>query len=324
MPANLPPQYKKAEESYRQAKTVSEKVAALEEMLALIPKHKGTEHVQGDLKSRLAKLRAAGEQKKGKSGPDPFHVPKHGAGQIAVVGTPNAGKSALIAAATGAPVKVADYPFSTHTPTPAMMPFEDIQIQLLDLPPVTADGMVTGMMGTLRNADAIVVCLDLAADDLLEQAEICFETMAMRGLVPEGPDVPEGGEAKSMLVVGTKIDVEGAQENLDVFLELRPDLSGLLATSAREKTGLAEFAERCFEMLDVVRIYSKEPGKDPDFEAPFTLARGSVVLDMARAVHGEIAQSLKYARIWGSGKFDGQPVQQDHILVDKDIIELHT
>jgi len=323
MPANLTPQFRKAEEVYRLASTAPEKIAALEEMLRLVPKHKGTEHVQGDIKSRLAKLRKAGEQRKGKGGPDPFHVEKHGAGQFAVVGAPNVGKSALVAAVSEARVNVAAYPFATHAPAPGMMAFKDIQIQLVDLPPVTSDGMPTGMMGTLRNADGILVCLDLSADDLLEQADICFGLMAARGLVPLGAELPEGGEAKPMLLLGTKADADHAMENLEVLRELRPDLGDLLATSAEQGAGLAELAQRCFEMLDIVRVYSKQPGEPADIDDPFTLSRGSTVVDLARAVHGDFAGSLRYARIWGSGKFDGQTVQRDHILADKDIVELH-
>ncbi|HUS45426.1 MAG TPA: GTPase [Phycisphaerae bacterium] len=323
MPANLTPDYLNAEKVFRAAKTVAERIAALEQMLATIPKHKGTEHIQGDIKGRLAKLRRAAQQQKGRGGFDPFHVEKSGAGQVALVGTPNAGKSALVAAVTKARVNVAPYPFATHAPAPGMMPFEDVQVQLVDLPPVTADGFVPGMVGAIRNADALLLCLDLSSDDVLEQAEVCLGVLAGRGIVRPGEEVPEGGTAKPMLVVGTKADLPGAEENRRVLEDLRPDLAPVLATSAATGAGFEELPPRCFEMLDVIRVYSKEPGKPPDLEQPFILPRGSTVMDLAAAVHREVAESLKRARIWGSEKYDGQPVQRDHLLVDKDVIELH-
>ena len=322
MPANLTPQYRRAEAAYRAADTAEEKIAALDEMLCVIPRHKGTEHIRGDLRKRLAKLRSAGSQRQS-GGPDPFHIPGHGAGQIAVVGTANVGKSALVGAVSNARVKVAAFPFATHAPVPGMMPFEDVQIQLVDLPPLTEDGFVTGMAGALRNADALIVCLDLSADDLLEQAETCFNAMSERGIVRQGDDVPEGGESKAMLVVGTKLDDRAATDGLDMLLELRPDLQGLLPTSTETGTGLAELAESCFRLLQIVRVYSKEPGKPVDMRDPFTLPAGSTVVDLARAVHRGLAEDLRYARIWGSGKFAGQTVQRDHILLDRDVIELH-
>jgi hypothetical protein len=323
MPANLTPDYLAAERAYRQAKTPQEKIAALEEMLATIPKHKGTEKMQADIKRRLAKTRAAAAERRKGGGLDLFHVEKHGAGQLALVGTPNSGKSALLAATTKARVVVAPYPYATHAPVPGMMPFEDIQIQLVDLPPVSPDGLVPGMMGTVRGADGILVCADLGAPDALEQVDACLATLQARGLVPPGREVPEGGAAKPMLLVGTKADLPGADANFQALQELYAGLAPIVSTSAETGEGLGELARRCFEMLGIVRVYSKEPGKPPDMDQPFILPRGSTVLGMAEAIHREMAKHLKRARIWGSEKYDGQLVQRDHVLADKDVIELH-
>jgi len=323
MPANLPPDYHKAEERFRQAKTVAEKIAALEEMYALLPKHKGTDKIQADIRRKMAKFRQAAQQARGRGGVDPFHVEKHGAGQLVLVGTPNCGKSALVRAVSGAHVKVAPYPFSTHGPAPGMMPFEDIQIQLVDLPPVTRDGLVPGMLGTVRASDGVLVCVDLSAPDLLEQMDTCLEVLAARGVVPHGTEPPEGGAAMKMLLVGTKVDRSGAAGNFEALADLRPDTLPMLATSAETGQGLEALARRCFEMLGVVRVYSKEPGKPADMDRPFVLPRGSTVLDLAGEVHRDFAEHLKRARIWGDGVYDGQPVQQDRVLSDKDVIELH-
>jgi ribosome-interacting GTPase 1 len=323
MPANLTPDYKRAEQRYREARTPVEKIEALEEMLRVIPKHKGTDHLQADIKRKLAKLREAASQKKGKGGVDVFHVDKHGAGQFAFVGAPNSGKSALVGRLTGAQTHVAPFPFATGLPAPGMMPFEDVQIQLIDLPPVTPDGFVPGMLGALRFADGLIVCLDLAADDLLEQSDVCFRSLAERGIVMAPNAPPEGGEAKPILVAGTKADLPAARGNLEALRELRPDLRDLLLVSAETGEGLAELARRCFVLLDIVRIYTKEPGEQPDMQAPFTLRRGSTVLDLANEVHRELAKGLKSARVWGSARFDGQTVVRDHVLEDGDIVELH-
>ncbi|HUU93640.1 MAG TPA: TGS domain-containing protein [Phycisphaerae bacterium] len=323
MPANLTPQYLNAEKAFRAAKTVAEKIAALEEMYATIPKHKGTEKMQGDIKRKLAKFRQAALQVKAKGGVDPFHVEKHGAGQFVLFGMPNSGKSALVGAVTKAHVNVAPYPFATHGPVPGMMAFEDVQIQLVDLPPVTREAIVPGMMGTVRGADGILVCVDLSAPDLLDQVDACLGILEGRGMVPEGREVPEGGVERRILLVGTKADVAGAADTFAALKELHAGLAPMFATSAQTGQGMDELARRCFEMLDVVRVYSKEPGKPPDMRQPFILPRGSTVLDMAADVHREIAQNLKRARIWGGGKYDGQPVQRDHVLADRDVIELH-
>ena len=343
MPANLTPMYRKAEEAFRQAKTVAGKIAALEEMYATIPKHKGTEKMQADIKHRLAKLRETAQQQKGRTGVDHFHVERQGAGQFVLVGLPNSGKSALVGALTKAHVTVAPYPFSTHLPVPGMMPFEDIQIQLVDTPPVTPDGVVPGMTGTIRAADGLLVCADLAADPL-EQADACLRVIEGRGIVPLGrparqpatarpvavpggdavaSPAPEGGSAMRMILVGTKLDLPGAAENFEALKELYKGILPVVAASAQTWQGLGEVPRTCFEMLGIVRIYSKEPGKPPDMEKPFVLPRGSTVLDVAAAIHKDIAAHLKRARIWGVGVYDGQPVQRDHVLADRDIIELH-
>jgi hypothetical protein len=323
MPANLTPAYHKAEEVFRQARTATEKIAALEEMYATLPKHKGTEKIQADIRRRMAKLREAGEQGKAHAGVDRFHVDKHGAGQFVLIGTPNAGKSALVGALTKAHVNVAPYPFATHGPVPGMMPYEDIQIQLVDLPPVTAEGMAPGMMGTVRAADGILVCVDLAAPDLLDQVDVCLKVLEGRGVVPAGRAAPEAGQAMRMILVGTKVDLPGAAENFEALKELHANLAPMAAVSAQTLQGMGEVPRLCFRLLGIVRVYSKEPGKPPDMKLPFILPQGSTVLDMAAAIHRDIAQNLKRARIWGANTYQGQAVNRDHVLADRDVIELH-
>ena len=322
MAVNLTPMYHKAEEVFRQAKTTAEKLAALEEMYALLPKHKASEKMQADLKTRMSKLRQAGEQPKARGGIDLFHVDKHGAGQYVLIGLPNCGKSALVGALTKAHVTVAPYPFATHAPVPGMMVYEDVQIQLVDMPPVTAEGPVPGMTGAIRAADGLIICIDLGAD-VLEQMEVCMGLLEGRGLVPPGRQVPEGGAAKRMLVAGTKLDLPGAAENFQAMKELYGSAVPLLAVSAEKGDNLGEIARTCFKMLSVVRIYPKEPGKPPDKERPFVLPQGSTVLDLAAVIHKGLAANLKRARIWGANMYEGAPAPREHVLSDRDIVELH-
>lgn len=323
MTTNVTPQYRKADEAFRAAKTTAEKIAALEEMHATIPKHKGTEKMVAEIRHKLSKLRGEAEQVKAHGGVDLFHIQKSGAGQVALVGTPNSGKSALVGALTKAHVHVAPYPFSTHGPVPGMMPYEDIRIQLVDMPPITAEGLPPGMAGALRNADGLMICADLAAADLLDQVETCLAVLEARGLVPVGKTPPEGGVAKKMILVGTKVDLPGAAENFEALKELYGSAMPMAAVSAETMAGTGEIPRLCFHLLDVVRVYSKEPGKPPDMEKPFVLPRGSTVTDLAAAIHRDLAANLKRARIWGANMYDGQPVPRDHVLTDRDVLELH-
>lgn len=324
MPANLTPQYLEAEQAFKEAKTVPEKLAALEEMLALIPKHKGTEKLQADIKRRLSRLREEGERR-GKTGrQDPFLVEKHGAGQVALAGFPNTGKSALVGALTRAKVIVADYPFSTALPVAGMMQFEDILIQLVDMPPMTEDSLQPGLAGALRNADALLFVVDASSDDCLDQLEGILTHLRERRVLRD--EVMEGVHAHTLedcMVVATKTDAPDAAENLEILKEYLPSGLELVATSAATGENLDTLRRRVFDLLGVIRIYTKVPGRPPDMGQPFILKKGSAVVDMAAAVHRDFPSKLKSARIWGSAKFDGQSVPRDYVLQDKDIVELH-
>jgi ribosome-interacting GTPase 1 len=329
MPANLTPEYRNAEQAFREAKTAEEKIACLERMLAVIPKHKGTEHLQGDLKRRLAKLRTAPESKGGARQRDPFHVEPSGAGQVVLMGAPNCGKSALVGAVSNGPVEVTDYPFATHAPVPGMAYHEDVPIQLLDMPPVTPESLQPGMMGAFRNADVILMVVDLSAADALEQLDACLGVLRERGVRPvphhterqERDD--EGRQLKATVVAGMKADVEGAKETLAALRELYDGRFDILPVSSVSREGLDELLAALFRILDVIRVYAKQPGQEADLEQPFVLPRSATVLDMARTVHREFPDKLKYACLWGSAKFDGQQVQRDHVLADRDVVELH-
>ncbi|MFQ5664775.1 MAG: GTPase, partial [Terriglobia bacterium] len=287
MPANLTPEYLEAEERFKQARTPEEKIAALEAMLSAIPKHKGTEKMQGDLKRRLKKLRG----EKGKKGATrhaaPIHyVEREGAGQVALVGPPNSGKSSLLAALTRATPTIADYPFTTRTPLPGMMPFENIQVQLVDLPPLDPLFPEAWVPQTIRNADAVALVVDLSDAGVLDHLTQVLERLEqakIRAGRAEG-ELPRGFVAKPTLLVGNKCDRPGARDNLEVLAELWGERFRLLPVSAQTGENLEELMRALFELLGVVRVYTKSPGKKADRQAPYVLPRGATVRDVAARV----------------------------------------
>ncbi len=324
MPANLTPEYFKAEQWFRSAATSDEKILALEQMLRVIPKHKGTDHMRADLRRKLSKLREAPVKKGGKH-TDIFHVPAGGAGQVVLLGTPNSGKSSIVGAVTNAKVAVADFPFATHAPVPGMVQYEDVQIQLVDMPPITTDYIAPGQVGTYRNCDLIGVVIDLSGD-VAEQLGACLDFLESRNLLADGetPAFDDQGNVlgKRAFCICSKCDIAraGARDELKELCEYPWEL---LEVSAETGEGLSDLGRRLFELLNIIRIYSKRPGKPADMTDPFTLPVGSTVMDLANAVHRQLAEKLKSARIWGTGVYDGQNAQRTHVLNDKDIIELH-
>lgn len=328
MPANLPPQYFETERKLRTARTAQEKISIIEELLAIIPKHKGTEKLRALYKTKIAKLKSEAQKrlaapKHGLS----FHIDKSGAGQVILVGPPNTGKSMLIKILTNANPEVGDYPFTTRSPYPAMMKFENIWIQLIDMPPITPDYLEFWHTELIKEADAILFLLDLSGPD---QAEVMndilrklkekrIELLAKRQIIPGGSSL----FYKKALIVANKKDLPLSEENLE---RLKKALEGKftpLVVSALRQDGLEELKKEIFSTLEVIRVYSKVPGKKPDLEVPFILKKGSSIIDLAKAVHKDFSQKLKYARIWSKNIPQGQMVNRDYILEDEDIIELH-
>jgi len=336
MPANLTPEYREAERAFKEAATTADKIAALEHMLAVIPKHKGTEKMQGELRRRLARLKQDSQHAR-RTGPargaPVYHVEKEGAGQVALAGAPNTGKSALVCRLTRATPEVADYPFTTRIPICGMMPFEDIQIQLVDLPPLDPQFGEAWVPQAVRSADAVLLVVDLGAIELLDEIEnsVAMLEKAKIRLGPQ-PSLPYGFVAKPALVVANKADLPGARENFQAFVELYSGRFPAVAVSAETSEGLEDLKRATFEMLGILRVYTKEPGKKADLTKPYVLRAGATVADLAGRVHKDILANLKYARVWGhpsaplgaGGKFEGQMVHRDHTLADRDIIELHT
>jgi uncharacterized protein len=335
MPANLTAAYRGAEAAYKAAVTREEKLAALEEMLRVIPKHKGTEKLQADLRSRVSKLRKEPEKKGGARGAS-HRIPREGGGQVALVGPPNAGKSSLVASLTKAQPAVADYPMTTREATPGMMPFGHVTFQLVDLPPLWNGHVESWVYDVVRAADFAWVVL--SSEDPLGGFEAVERLLANRAIrvVPAPRLAAAAGVSREVeeqrpgwrylpaLLVITGVDHPGARADLEVLHELVGGAWPWVGVSTATGEGLATLGEHTFDGLGIIRVYTKEPGQEPDLERPFTLPEGATVEALAREIHGEIAEQLKFARLWGAAAFDGQRVRGDHVLADGDVVELRT
>jgi uncharacterized protein len=323
MPANLTPQYLEAERRFRQATTPEEQLEALEAMMATIPKHKGTEHMRADIRRRMAKVRteAVRSRKSAAKGPTWHHVPREGAGQVMLVGAPNAGKSRLLAALTNANPVVAPYPFSTRAPLPGMVPFEDIKIQLVDLPPIAPETAEPWLFALIRQADGALLVADLNDDDVLDAMDRVMElTTQSRVEFARGRGQPG---AVPTVLVAAKSDAPDAAVRLELLREAYAARFEILPVSAETGEGLELLRQELFRLLGVIRVYTKAPGRRADKSVPFVFRRGITVEEAAAVVHKDFAERLKYARVWGSRTFEGQMVQREHVLEDGDVLELH-
>jgi ribosome-interacting GTPase 1 len=327
MPANLPPQYKDAEDRYRQCRTTSEKILALEEMLAIIPHHKGTDKLIAQLRKRLSQHKEESQRRVSTSRQaDPFWVKKEGAAQVVLLGLPNCGKSQILSVLTNALPLIGDYPFTTRIPLPGMMKFENVQVQIVDPPPLMDEFAETGLMSLIRNSDALAIVLDLT-EDCATQIDLILEELQQRGvrIMKKGEKRKQeiGIYFKRALLVGNKADLKEAQENCRRLLDQHSQSYPVICVSAKENLNLEEMKKEIFSLLDLVRAYTKAPGKNPDLDDPVILPQGSRVLDFASQIHKDFVHRLKFARIWGKEKYDGQMVQRDYVLQDGDVIELH-
>jgi hypothetical protein len=326
MPTNLPPEYYKIEEQFRAASDNGERIDLLEEMLRVIPKHKGTDHLRADLRKKLARLKEAGQGRKGGSKQaSAFHVEREGAGQVAVIGCTNSGKSALVASLTHAAPEVSPAPLTTWQPTPGMMAYANVQIQLIDTPPLNPDYVEPELFNLLRQVDLLLLLLNLQGD-ALQEMEDALALLAEHRILPEGRPAPAGDPRrfthKPLLVVANQVDDESLDADFAALCELLEKPCPLLAVSVTAGRNLEPLKQAIFQRLQVMRIYSKPPGRDPNLESPFVLPIGSTVEEFAGRVHKDFLENLKAARVWGQGVFDGQLVGREHVLHDGDVVEL--
>jgi len=338
MPTNVSPEYKKAEEAYRKAREPKERLDCLKEMLRTIPKHKGTDHLQADIKTRIKQLTEdlSGPKKGGRRSGPSHVVHSEGAAQIALLGPPNAGKSSLHAKLTGSHSDIGPYPYTTHLPVPGMLPYEDIHFQLVDLPPVSDEFMEPWLINTLQHADGVLLVFDISDPDCLEQVPALLERLAEKKafltaawpglgptLEPDETDDPFSLYLPTVLIAN-KSDLDPDPEEVKVLEELLGLSFPTLTMSAETGDGLDALGAFLFSALEIVRVYTKTPGNPADNDKPFTVRRGGTVHDVATLVHKDVAHDLKFARMWGDEVFDGQQVGSDHLVSDGDLVELHT
>ncbi len=329
MPTNLPPEYYQIEDQFREATTSAERISLLEEMLSVIPKHKGTDKLRAELRRKLSRMKESAESSKsGSRQVSPFVIDREGAGQAAVIGPANVGKSSLVRALTNATPDVADYPYTTAVPVPGMMQYENVQIQLIDTPPLSREYEDPQLLDLVRRCDLILLVIDLQGQPL-DQYENTVELLVAHRIIPRHLEAQHSDTLrrlfiKPMLVLVNKVDTPAFDEDFAVLCELL-DVQGdcpFIPVSTHTGRNLERMAQATFEALDIVRIYSKPPGKEPNMDAPFTLKRGSTVEDFAEKVHKDFVENLKSARIWGTAVFEGQPVGREHVLHDGDVVEL--
>jgi ribosome-interacting GTPase 1 len=331
MAVNLTPQYHEAEAEFKKAQTAEDRLAALKKMWVEVPKHKASEKLQAELKKKISAAREELEerQQKGAKKVGVSHkVPRQGAGQVIIVGPPNAGKSRLLTRLTRATPEVAPYPFTTREPHVGMMDWEDVKVQLIDTPPITADFLEGYLSSMVRSADAALLVVDLADDDAPFSAQAVLDRLEQAKAVLVGRNPDEIAdltiEYVRTLLVANKCDADGAADRLEIVREMFGDRFPIHAVGAEHGTGLEELRTAIYRFLNMIRVYTKKPGKPADMTSPFTVAEGSTLLELATHVHRDFEEKLKSARVWGTGVFDGQSVPRDHVLHDKDVVELHT
>ena len=317
MPANLPPTYYKLKHQHEAAKTDEERLSLLEEMLRIVPKHKGSEKVVSDLRRRIAKLKkgasAAGGQRSGRKGNYSEHISKQGAGQIVLLGPPNGGKSNILANFTKAKPDVSPTPYTTTTPTVGMLRYENIQFQLIDTPSIMQDFVSPTVLTLARNADLCLVVLSLASDNLLDDLDMVIALLNEADI-----GTPENGS----LIVANQLDAAGAGERLDILKEFYADAFHIYPISADTGAGRNTLLRGLYDTLDILRVYPKAPGKQIEYDEPIVLPNGATVLDAALGLHKDFA-AFRFARIWGAQWHDGQSVSRNDVVYDGDVVEFH-
>lgn len=329
MPTNLPPNYYSIDKRYKSASSDTEKIACLEEMMSVIPKHKGTDKIRADIRKRLSRIKNASQSKKSSSKKDSSYIiEKEGAGQVAVIGAPNVGKSQLVDLLTNSKPEVSVAPFTTWKPTPGMMDYKDIKIQLIDTPPLNSDYIESGMFDLIRRSDLILCLVDIQAD-AIEQLNLSNSILKDHKIVPKRLqhlyEEPRNIQFIPTIIGLNKFEDESFKENTEIFKAFLDDQEWpIIEFSAENSNNIGALKQMIFDRLEIIRVYAKSPGKPVDMTAPFVLNKNANVGEFAAKVHGDIEKNMKIAKVWGEGVFDGQMVQKDHVLSDEDIVEINS
>lgn len=325
MPTNLPPEYYQVEERFKEATTPEEKLTLLEELISSIPKHKGTDHLRADLRRKLSKMKASSQQQRKSGGPvSPYQIDKEGAGQCVLIGSGNTGKSSLVAKYTNADPEVAEFPFSTWQPTPGMLLYENVQIQVIDSPAIDMEYIEGEFVQMIRRADLILLMVDIQAD-AISQLEFAEQFLVSNRIVPIHlkEKYPErGNKYVQVLVLVNKVDNEGLEEDFHVYCDLLDVKWDCLPISVETDFNIDLMKKEIYDRLGVIRIYSKPMRKEADLSSPFVIRKGATVEDFALKVHKDFYDQLKTARLWGGADHDGMMVSRTHVLQEGDVVEL--
>jgi len=291
MPINAGPEYSAAERKFAAAKTKDQKIAALEEMIRTLPKHKGTDHMLAQLRKRLSRLKEEAEAA-GKSGArSAFSLRKEGAAQVCIIGPTQSGKSTLLNTLTNAQAAVGDHPFTTKKPNVGMMFYEDVAIQMVEIPSTFEPQYVS----IVRTCDLLLVLFDSNHDVTKQEAEI------KRLLEERAIDVP-------VLFVRNKRFVERSK---------------YVIISAKDGFGLDNLKKLIWSRLGLIRVYTKSPNGKKQLPA-VAMRPGSDVKDLTERIHKDFLKGFKFARVFNETRFSGQKVGLDYLLKDGDVVEIHT
>lgn len=346
MPINPTLEYQKAERKYHEARTIAEKIKALEEMLRTCPKHKGSEGLQQEIKTKLSKLKSLQEKQKTAGARYQISVKKEGAAQVVILGVPNSGKSTLLAKLTNAKPEIAPYPFTTKLPEVGIMDYEGVKIQVVEIPAITEDFSARDLgptfLGIVRQAELVVIIandgseLELIKNELAnsniiidkERPKIKINKSGTGGLMFVGELKGGIDKAKKILrdhgIHNGTIEFQEKVTLKDLKEVLTEGIAYVKVIIVNTKNKFDEIRERIWKNLGLIRVYTKQPGKKKDYP-PVALEEGSTVKDLAARVHKDFLKKFRFARVWGSSvKFQGAQSGLNHILRDKDIVEFHT
>lgn len=291
MPVNAGAEYFNAQKRYQEAKTLDDRIEALQEMIKEAPTHKGAEKLRAQLRKKLAQLKKEAMKSK-KAGAKPrFSIRKEGSAQVCVIGQTNCGKSSLLNALTNAKIEVADYEFTTKEPAVGMLDYDGVLIQLVEIPS-TFDSEFSSI---IYSCDLILILID-SSKDYSAQLDELIEFMNKKF------------DNKKALVVASKSDMK--------------KIDGALSISSKTGEGLEQLKKEIWSRLGLIRVYTKIPGKKRD-KKPITLKPGATVRNATRNVHKDLLKNFKFARIFNDTKFSGTKVGLDYKLRDLDVVEIH-
>lgn len=301
MPVNAGIHYQKAEQEFHEANTIPEKIMALQKMLATVPKHKSSENLQMELRSKLAKYKQLLEkERKTKTGKRSTGIKKDGAATVCLTGLTNSGKSYILKKLTDAKPKIADYEFTTKQPEVGMLDYHGIKLQVIEIPAIVRDYNETEngsmFLGIIRNADLIIFVIDISKPDYREQLKLLKDELNKNEI------------SNKIIVIGNKSNIPNSK---------------FLSVDKLEDENVNELKDEIWNNLNLIKVYTKQPGKKPSYP-PLALKKDSAIKDLATFIHKDFIKNFRFARIWGkSAKHPSQGVGINHLLMDDDVVELH-